>query len=100
MYAGLMDIENLELKQQFFQTLNEYQRRQYAALEAQSLGHGGQRTVSQAFGIHVDTICRGMSELAANHLTPSGRIRKPGGGRKKNGHHSPACPNVSTGHCV
>ena len=93
-----MDIENLELKKRFFQTLNECQRRQYAALEAQALGHGGQRAVSQAFGIHVDTVCQGMRELTANEHPPPGRIRKPGGGRKKNDGHSTACPDVSTGH--
>lgn len=82
-HVGLMDIENLELKKRFFQTLHECQRRQYAALEAQALGHGGQRAVSQTFGIHVDTVCRGMRELTANEHPPPGHIRKPGGGRKK-----------------
>jgi len=91
-----MHIDNIELKKQFFQTLNEYQQRQYAALEAQSLGHGGQRAVSQAFDIHVDTIRRGMRELSANEPPPPGRIRKSGGGRKKNRDHSTACPDVST----
>ena len=79
-----MPIEQLELKQQFFQTLNERQRRHYAALEARALGHGGQRAVSQAFAIHVDTIRRGLRELASGDHLPAGRIRKTGGGRKKN----------------
>ena len=78
-----MQIEQLELKRQFFQTLNERQRRHYAAVEARSLGHGGQRTVSVAFDIHVDTIRRGMRELATVEQVTAGRIRKPGGGRKK-----------------
>lgn len=79
-----MRIEHLESKKQFFQTLNERQRRHYAALEAQALGHGGQRAVSQAFAIHVDTIRRGMSELSSSEPFPAGRVRKTGGGRKKN----------------
>lgn len=79
-----MRIEQLELKQQFFQTLNERQRRHYAALEARALGHGGQRAVSQAFALHVDTIRRGLRELDSGDQIPVGRVRKTGGGRKKN----------------
>ena len=79
-----MQITYLELKQQFFQTLNERQRRHYAAVEARSLGHGGQRAVSDAFAIHVDTIRRGLRELARGEQLPAGRIRHAGGGRKKN----------------
>ena len=92
-----MHIENLEYKKQFFQTLNECQRRQYAAIEAQSLGHGGLRAVSQAFAIHVNTIRRGMRELAANEHPPPRRIRKSGGGRKKTRDHATACPDSPTG---
>jgi hypothetical protein len=79
-----MHIEHLESKKLFFQTLNERQRRHYAALEAQALGHGGQRAVSQAFALHVDTIRRGMCELASSDHITAGRVRKAGGGRKKN----------------
>lgn len=92
-----MQIANLEFKKEFFQTLNESQKRQYAAIEAENLGHGGQRTVSQAFDIHVQTIRRGRHELAADGLPPPGRIRKPGGGRKKNDRNAPTCSDISTG---
>jgi hypothetical protein len=79
-----MHIEHLDIKKQFFATLNERQKRQYAALEAQALGHGGQCAVSQAFGIDADTIRRGLRELASQDHLPDNRIRRPGGGRKKN----------------
>ena len=79
-----MDIEHLDIKKQFFDTLNERQKRHYAALEANALGHGGQRAVSQAFGIDADTIRRGFRELASGDTLPDNRVRKPGGGRKKN----------------
>lgn len=84
-----MRIENVALKKQFFETLNERQRRHYAALEAHALGHGGQRAISQAFAIHVDTIRRGMHELSTGDQVPDGRVRKPGGGRKKNANRTP-----------
>ena len=78
-----MQIDNREPKIKFFQTLNEHQQRQYAVIEAHTLGHGGQRAVSQSFDIHADTIRRGMSGLATDKQPPPGRIRKSGGGRKK-----------------
>ncbi len=79
-----MNIEHLEIKQQFWGTLNERQKRHYAALEAQTLGHGGQRAVSEAFGLCPETIRRGAHELASGESLPAGRVRKIGGGRKKN----------------
>jgi hypothetical protein len=47
----------------FFSRLDEQQRRWYAALEAQRLGHGGATLVSQITGTHMDTIRRGREEL-------------------------------------
>lgn len=78
-----MEIANLELKIRFYSSLNERQRRHFAALEANELGHGGIKEVSEAFGISVVTIREGLSELKANDQLPVGRIRKEGGGRKK-----------------
>lgn len=68
----------------FFSRLDEQQRRWYAALEAQRLGHGGATLVSQITGIHVETIRRGRQELE-NDLEgrPVDRVRLPGGGRKR-----------------
>ena len=79
-----MNIEHLEIKKQFFETLNERQKRHFAALEAKSLGHGGQRAVSQAFDLCPETIRRGDRELTSGETLPEGRIRNAGGGRKKN----------------
>ena len=45
--------------------LDEAQRRWYAALEAQRLGHGGDRLVAQITGLGEKTIRRGRAELAA-----------------------------------
>lgn len=78
-----MNIDNLELKHRFYLSLNERQRRHFAALEAKELGHGGIKQVSEAFGLSVVTIREGIVELAANDQLPPGRIRKAGGGRKK-----------------
>lgn len=67
--------------------LDERTRRLWAAAEADALGHGGTRTVSQATGMSATTIRVGRRELATDQQsTPpevKQRIRHPGGGRKR-----------------
>ena len=62
--------------------LDEQQRRWYVALEADRLGHGGDRLLAQITGLDEKTIRRGRKELAVG-LTdrPADRVRLPGGGR-------------------
>jgi len=79
-----MKIDNLDYKKQFFITLTERQRRHFAAIEAKQLGHGGIKEVSEQLGISVVTIRQGILELEAQEVLPDGRVRKEGGGRKKN----------------
>ena len=61
--------------------LDERQRRLVLAAEAAELGRGGITVVAQATGVHPDTIAKGVRELDGG-AEPSGRVRKPGGGRK------------------
>ncbi len=61
--------------------LDERQRRLMLAAEAAELGRGGITTVAQATGVHPDTVAKGVRELGGG-MEPSGRVRKPGGGRK------------------
>ena len=62
--------------------LDEAQRRWFAALESQRIGHGGDRLVSQITGLDEQTIRRGRAELAASLADcPPARARQPGGGR-------------------
>ena len=60
----------------------ERSRRLWAASEARALGHGGIDVVERATGIARATIQRGLRELEAGTSIPSGRTRRPGGGRK------------------
>jgi hypothetical protein len=65
-----------------FNRLDENQRRWFVALEAQRLGHGGDRLLSQITGMDEKTIRRGRAELDASLAdNPPDRIRRPGGGR-------------------
>ena len=63
--------------------LDEQQRRWYAAIEAQKLGHGGVTLLAKITGLSVETIRRGRTELE-DGLTerPVDRVRQVGGGRK------------------
>lgn len=69
--------------------LDERTRRLMAASEAQALGHGGVSAVSQLCGLSRNAITRGVREIASGIAPPAGRIRKPGGGRKKITVHDP-----------
>lgn len=78
-----MKIENLDIKKQFYKSLNERQRRQFAGQLSLDLGHGGIKEVCEAFDINPVTVRTGIQELRDGEELPKGRIRKEGGGRKK-----------------
>lgn len=62
--------------------LGEAERRWYAAVEANRLGHGGGRLVSQITGLDEKTIRRGQEEVAGSLAdVPIKRQRRAGGGR-------------------
>jgi hypothetical protein len=67
--------------QRFYQSLNERDRRRYAAIEAVKLGHGGMAYVSGVLGCDPSTIAKGVKELEGEELETS-RQRQKGGGRK------------------
>ena len=62
-----------------FSTLNERQRRLFAASEAIKLGHGGISYIAQLLGCHRRTIERGLNDLRhSDSLLPPHRARKKG----------------------
>ncbi|MEV0185927.1 ISAzo13 family transposase [Streptomyces sp. NPDC050625] len=62
--------------------LDERQRRLLMAAEARALGHGGVRAVARAAAVSETTVRKGVFELEAGE-EPLGRVRRPGGGRKR-----------------
>ncbi|WSA74226.1 ISAzo13 family transposase [Streptomyces sp. NBC_01799] len=62
--------------------LDERQRRLLIGAEARSLGHGGIRAVARAVGVREATVSLGVRELDSGEA-PLGRVRRPGGGRKR-----------------
>jgi Rhodopirellula transposase DDE domain len=77
--------EELELEMlKFYTSLSEKDKRRYAAIEAQKLGHGGIKYISELFGCHRNTITEGKNELEnveAEKFNDKA-IRAKGGGRK------------------
>ncbi len=74
-----------KVMRKFYGTLSEKDRRRYAAVEAQKLGHGGISYVAKVLGCAHSTVSTGIEELRSlseeSGYTP--RIRRPGGGRKR-----------------
>ena len=62
-----------------YRSLNEKDRRRYAAIEADKLGHGGQIYISQLLGCDHKTLQRGLQDLDHPPHLPPERIRKKGG---------------------
>ena len=64
--------------QTLYGSLNEKDRRRYAAIEAAKLGRGGHRYIGELLGCDHKTIRRGLDELDNLPELPRGRIRKKG----------------------
>ena len=74
--------------------LDERARRLWAAVEARAIGRGGIIRVAEATGLSRATIRAGLRELDTpipldEGTPPTGRLRRPGGGRKPLTEHDP-----------
>lgn len=75
-----------KLMQLHYRQLGERDRRRYAALEVVKLGYGGLIYISRLLSVDVNTLMKGKKELlemATQASLPTGKQRRPGGGRKK-----------------
>ncbi len=67
-------------------TLNEFQARLYVGEKALEIGRGGMSQLSRLTGMSRPTILKGAAELRGRKelvQAKSGRVRSPGGGRKR-----------------
>jgi hypothetical protein len=63
-----------------YQSLSEKDRRRYAAVEAEKLGHGGLQYIANLFGCDPDTIRHGAADIEQlPEDEAEGRVRKKGG---------------------
>ena len=75
----------------FYETLSEKDGRRFAVLEAKRLGYGGITYIADVLGCSARTIERAWDELEGLPDDPLvGRIRAPGGGRKKRSSPNPS----------
>ena len=81
-----MNKEKYNNIKKILETLNERQKRMYLASEAEAIGRGGIKEISELFGIHRNTLTAGKKDLHSddilNDTENSKRVRRPGGGRK------------------
>lgn len=77
------DIIRQRLTPREWRHLDERGRRLTAARVAREYGRGAVGLVSKVTGMARSTIARGLKELEENPPLKSGRIRKPGAGRKR-----------------
>lgn len=66
----------------FYESLNEKDRRRYAAIEARKLGHGGASYIAAVVGCERRLIATGLAELQDQAALARTRIRQAGAGRK------------------
>jgi len=74
--------------------LDERTRRLFAANEARALGRCGVSQVSRACGLSRKAISKGIKEIEAGTALAPGRVRQPGGGRRKITEHDPRLPGA------
>ena len=53
----------------FYESLNEKDKRRYAAVEASKLGRGGQVYIAEVLGCDRNTIAKGLRELVSGELS-------------------------------
>jgi hypothetical protein len=73
-------VDTEQRMQVLYQSLSEKDRRRYAAIEAEKIGHGGLSYVAKLFGCDPDTVKHGQEELAQLPQDAAEcRVRKKGG---------------------
>jgi len=78
-----MEIAHRAIMLKLLKTLNEAQARWYVAKETLALGRGGLKAMHELTGMSRPTILKGIRDLRQKRLLgESGRLRRPGGGRK------------------
>lgn len=75
-----------------YDSLSEKDRRRYAAVEAEKLGHGGIAYVAELFGCDPETIRHGALDIEQlPEDEAAGRVRKKGEAESQLASRSPSC---------
>lgn len=82
MMITLFSEETEQRMRDFFRSLNERDRRRYAGLEANKLGHGGISYISRVLGCDRKTVSQGIDEILDPPDLDPARVRQKGGTEK------------------
>ena len=82
MLARPFSEETEQYMRDFYGSLNEKDRRRYAGLEANRLGHGGISYISEILGCDRKTVSTGIDEILDPPDLDASRVRKKGGTSK------------------
>ncbi len=74
--------ETEQRMREFYRSLNERDRRRYAGLEANKLGHGGISYISEILGCDRKTVSHGIDEILDPPDLDLSRVRQKGGTQK------------------
>src|SRR5689334_7139949 len=80
--AGLLKLMGPELEL-LLPELDERARRLVLGAVARAAGDGGVTAVARVSGASWQTVANGAAELESGQVAAEGRVRRPGGGRKK-----------------
>lgn len=78
------DENEISREKKFYLSLSEKDKRNYAASEALKIGYHGVTEVSERLGINKHTIRQGIKDFNSIEKWKPTKIRKDGGGGKKN----------------
>ncbi|HUG66422.1 MAG TPA: hypothetical protein VMM76_01645 [Pirellulaceae bacterium] len=79
MTVTAFNAETEQRMRDFYRSLNEKDRRRYAGLEANKLGHGGISYISNLLGCDRKTVRHGIEDILDPPALDPGRVRKKGG---------------------
>lgn len=79
MIVTAFNAETEQRMRDFYRSLNEKDRRRYAGLEANKLGHGGISYISNILGCDRKTVRQGIEDILDPPALDPGRVRKKGG---------------------
>lgn len=80
----MSDESEISLEKKFFLSLSEKDKRNYVALEALKIGYHGVTEVSKRLDINKHTIRQGIKDFNSLEKWKPTKLRKDGGGGKKN----------------
>ena len=82
-FSGIYPEEIEKLMKQYYDSLSEKYRRQYAAIESLKIEFYGEAYISRILNVTRKTIKKGKKELIEGSDVPNERTRAVGGGRNK-----------------